>query len=281
MVNPDRIMESIVDGERWGVFMDDTKNQPSGRHPDRRAWAALVVPPGRRAMFEGLYATVDSARRACGVAELHFSSLYGRRDGFAELDRDDVLTILDDFVRTTRVNALHIVVVQAHKAQMLRENERTGGRLTSLPYSAVKMIEPDVISHFSALFYATLMIRAEDADARIAAFSDHWDRREPEMGHSPPVAFRLDPEFILYCESKRYPALQLADFAVWSFGRLELLRSRMPFQDARDHALFEVLAPLQECIYAGTPYPDDRRDAAYHWIADQPWSAPPGVKGRD
>jgi hypothetical protein len=260
----DAVMESIIYRDHWGIFLDDTGGpQLPGRHKDRWAWAAVVVPPGRLDMFHDLYAMAEGARRDLGVERLHFTDFFGDRS----LPLDVRLRVLRDFVNLFPKYNLSIIVVQSDPAILKKMDEMTEGRLSSISASGLNMLDPSTSAHLDVVRWAIRLIRERYSDARIAAFSDPWGkkvRRGAALRTRAGSIYEglLDPPVVFYEQAKRYPALQLADFAAWGFTRLEQLTYRR--ETPLERGAFEALYALRYFIQWTSPYASDARRFPYY-----------------
>jgi hypothetical protein len=266
MISFNEVMDSIVDGARWGVFLDDTGLQPvDEKHPDRKTWVAVVVQPGSRPMFETLYIARDWAREKYGADRLHFTDVYGQRGAFESVPWNVRRNLMREFVALVCDHELEILAAQfePHTLALIRERVRDVTR-TNLRHTRL-LDDPSAAGHGRVIDAAVRYVRAIDPDALIAAFSDRRTADDEGKGIALGTADRsiyegrLDPCAVLYCRSEHYPALQLADFAAWSFGRLEMMASpSWMFKSHREVELLEVLSPLRERTQVLSPYASDR-----------------------
>jgi hypothetical protein len=269
-------MDSIIYGDRWGIFLDDTGGEPiPGRHPQRCTWVAVIIPPGKTVMFENLYGVVNATRKKFGVDRIHFKELYGgKKGGYEGLSLDLRLSALSLFVDMVLTHHLAIIAVQMDPDVVADEVSR---RKAPTPRHLPK---PNAFrtAHFRAIDCAVRMIRTYDSTVSVAAFSDRWTRGADivNRGAAPGTPKRslyegvLDPPLIIYKNSADLPALQLADFAAWSFNRLEQLFSLSLIKKPLDVKTLPVLAPLASVTHWWSPYPSDVVQFPYHRI-DADW----------
>jgi hypothetical protein len=105
MVKPSFRYQDFVDEQRagkvHGVFIDDSgspglANTPVNLHPDRKTWAAVIVPRSHLAdVWSKFPRAVDELKAQAGAIGFHFADIYAGRREFKDLSIEKRLALFE------------------------------------------------------------------------------------------------------------------------------------------------------------------------------------------
>lgn len=246
-------------GKRWCIVADDTTGPPvSGLHPQRRAWAAVFLPPQAQ---PGLFQDLDVARQQLyeltGTRDFSFKDLLAEdAAAYRCLTLEQRLGFLELFVDifgfySNAGMGIGLMQFDPEEFQRLRADGRRtrGPELEVRRGSAWTFDDYDAAAQHGALWAAVNWIRERDRERPITAVADRWHNHAGVAGGVSIKSDKgwvrgltqFDPPAVLYETSGGFPPLQLADFAAWSFSRLEASAKRRPLQSSHDRAIVGVL----------------------------------------
>ena len=271
----------IVRGERSVIAIDETASvEVPGSHPQRVAHVSIMVSRDRIiGVRQHMLFLLEQLNEACGAGFFHFSQLYAAKGPYAGLTIEQRLAILYAFARLFRTYEIPIWVAQLDPDTLASAGENQpesgdadqdsvrGGMSNAWgdPVNATRLL---------ALKLAVQYAEQDDAHFPCVAFMDRLHNTlqvgvpvDVVDGKSVPSFAQLDPPGLVADYAVRNIFIQLADFAAWSYSRLELLVSRMPFEKPLDEMTFALLRKILRCHQIYPSFVDKWDDL---WVSEDP-----------
>lgn len=266
------------------IAIDETASVVQGAHHERKAHAAIAVTRDRiGGVREHMLYLLEQLHDACGAGHFHFRELYQAKGAYASLTITQRLSILYAFARLFRTYEIPIWVVQHDPESLAALGDvlpKTLAPRHQAGYGGVPIQwhDPVDVTRLLALSGAVQFMRESKDRFPCVAFMDRLHDTvqdfvpvgRGEDGRLRPSFPDLDPPGVVGDYVARNIFVQLADFAAWSYSRLELLVSRMPFEKDLDRMTFALLRKVLACHKAPLSF-GGRWDEL--WVEpDPPWA---------
>jgi hypothetical protein len=266
----DVVYREIAQGRRSVIATDDTAaSGMPGSNPTRKAHAAIAVTMDKTAVvLKDVIGLWEMLKAACGAEHFHFKEMFSAKGPFVGLTMTQRLAALYRFVELFNRYEIPIWVSQfdpdkiAQISDSIPQNQ-TPAQGNRQPF---RWDDPVNLSRWAALTGALQFVGRDPSNLPASAFMDRVDARvrdwcpvgQDDDGNPTYSLAPLDPPAVFGDYNWFNPYVQLADFAAWSYTRLENIDARMPLaEDADwDRVVLSVLRPVLSRYQFGPDEPD-------------------------
>lgn len=228
MTSPDEIRK-IAETENCAcVFIDDT-GSPGQIHnlshlPDNWfTWVGIIIPPclGRE-VFDGMSQLLKEGKKKWGVDEFHFTKIYQRKDVWELESMDERMKVFSYFADIIKEKQLQFV-----NATLADRNDHLKGHFSDpLILKGKKMDDPKILSLYVLLYRVDQVLKELGYDNALIVIDEEIQTKGTKIKCKRfPSTFRHGE--VHFASSKEVAPLQLADFAAYSFNRMQLICGRI------------------------------------------------------
>jgi hypothetical protein len=258
--DPAQLQQEITSGAKSVIAVDDTAgpNLP-GLHPQRKAHAAIVVPKDRAiATLTRMTGLRNELIESSGVDQFHFKDLFHGQGPYSRLAKDITarLYFVSQFVALFNDLELPIFVCQTDPDELAARKgshpifDAAPKQMSKGGALSLRSLDLQTFTLVGAVMAAVGWLEPRTELLPATAYMDRIRGDEPvnlallnrdrELG----LSHVLDPATVIGDLAANNPFLMLADFAAWSFTRLEGYAAKVPLADEWSQTVNMHLLPV-------------------------------------
>lgn len=203
------------------VFIDDT-GSPGQRRNDQITWVGVIIPPCLgEAVFDAMNKFLNEGKKNWNVDEFHFAEVYQRNGVWSKRSMEERLSVFRRFADILKEEKFQFV-----NATLANRNDHLKPHFSDpLILKGKKMDDPKILSLYVLLYRVDQVLNELGYDNALIVIDEGIQNAGTKMECSRfPSTFRHRE--VHFASSKEVAPLQLADFAAYSFNRMQIICKR-------------------------------------------------------